>query len=255
MYGFRQSVINGFPKFTQEFEGRLDFMYLDNANSPGPYVTTGIGNLIDPMGTAMALPWVHKMDGSPASQSEISSEWNTVKSRTDLAHLGGGAFSSVTALKLLPADIDKLVQSKILQDESRLVQIYQNLGEWPADAQLGLLSMDWAMGPAFKFPAFKAGTDRLDFATADKQSEYKGVGSAPRIKADHLLFENADYVMKHNLNREVLWYPDSPSGSGSGGLIAAAAPILAIGGIATLLFMNRRKLNKISHQVDREVFA
>lgn len=63
-----QSVRDYFNTFQTKFEGYLPFMYLDVKN----LVTTGMGNLIDPIGAASSLPWVHKSDGSPASPEEIA---------------------------------------------------------------------------------------------------------------------------------------------------------------------------------------
>ena len=262
--GLRQGVIAAFPAFTQNFEGRLNFMYLDNAGPPGPYVTTGVGNLIDPIGSATDLPWVHKSDGTPASMPEIQAEWNMVKGRTDLAPKGGGSFGSITTLKLTDATIDNLVKGKILQNEKILIARYPNLADWPADAQLGLVSMSWALGPAFNFPAFKAATDKLDFTTADKQSEYKGVGSAPRIAANHKLFQNAAMVIAQNLDRNTIWYPGTPGGWGGpgGGAIPDAEhaklaaeiglPLILAGAGLTFWMLSKSKFSK---QLDAEVGA
>jgi len=254
--GFRQSVLGYFPTFTQQFEGKVPNMYLDDAQPPGPYVTTWVGNLIDPISTAMDLPWVHKSDNTPASQAEIAAEWNLVKSRKDLAPKGGGAFAGITNLKLLDKDGTNLLLGKVLANEHILISRYPNLADWPADAQLGLLSMSWALGPAFNFPLFKSFTDKLDFGHADLQSEYKGVGSAPRIAADHKLFQNAAYVLANNLDRNTVWYPGSPAGGGGsgGGFFpsaeeaklgaAIALPLLLAGGGLTLWLMSQSKASR-----------
>ena len=48
-------------EFTARFEGSLPFMYLDfhhkGDGTLDPLVTTGRGNLIDPLGAALRLPW------------------------------------------------------------------------------------------------------------------------------------------------------------------------------------------------------
>ena len=48
----RESVRRGFIGFSAPFEGRLHYMYLDVKG----LVTTGVGNLIDSVGAAQALP-------------------------------------------------------------------------------------------------------------------------------------------------------------------------------------------------------
>src|SRR5207244_2818316 len=61
------SIRDGFLAFSRPLEGRVPWMYLDIKG----LVKTGVGNLIDPVGLALKLPFVHKADGSPASEVEI----------------------------------------------------------------------------------------------------------------------------------------------------------------------------------------
>src|SRR4029453_7562541 len=61
------SIRDGFLAFSRPLEGRVPWMYLDIKG----LVTTGVGNLIDPVGLASKLPFVHKGDGSPASEVDI----------------------------------------------------------------------------------------------------------------------------------------------------------------------------------------
>jgi hypothetical protein len=257
----KQSVLDAFPTFTQKFEGKVPHMYLDDADPPGPYVTTGIGNLIDPISTALGLPWRHKADNSLASQAEITAAWNAVKARKDLAPKGGGSFANVTDLILQDKDITALVQKKMMANASILSQRYPNLAQWPADAQMGLMSMSWAMGPAFNFPAFKAATDSLDFGDAKLQSKYKGVGSAPRIAANDVLFDNAAYVMANHLDPNKVYYPQELS---TGFFLAEvkampdwmkiAIPLGIFGGAAVLL-LSSKGVGKFSKQLDTEVMG
>lgn len=213
-YGIRAAVLDAFPGYTQKFEGRIPYMYLDMSDLPGgPFVTTGVGNLADPVSLALAMPWVHKSDNTtPATADEITAEWNLVKSHPELAPKGAQAFASMTQLRLTSQSIDALVQQKVAQNEVTLFARYPNLPLWPADAQLALLSLSWAMGPAFNFPAFKVATDALDFSTAGLQAIYKGVGSAPRQAAHKVLFANAAAVVKQGLDPEVLYYPNQAPG-------------------------------------------
>ena len=259
----KQAVLDGFPTFTQQFEGKLPYMYLDDASPPGPYVTTGIGDLIDPISAALPLPWIHKGNGSPASQAEITSAWNAVKARKDLAPKGGTAFANITDLILSEQAIKDLVQKRMMLNLDILAKRYPNLAQWPADAQMGLMSMSWAMGPAFNFPAFKAATDALDFGDASLQSSYKGVGSAPRIAANHTLFNNAAIVLRNHMDPNKVYYPQELS---SGFFLTPSAtqvfdwakwmvPIGIVGGAGVLLWSNRKSIGRLSKQVDREVLT
>lgn len=201
-----QSVRDYFNTFQSKYEGYLSFMYLDVKG----LVTTGMGNLIDPIDTALGLPWVHKSDGSPASQDEIVAEWNTVKNRTDLASHGGGSFSSVTSLKLNDDSIQNLIVSRAESDEAYLKDRFSDWDSWPADAQLGVLSMAWAMGPGFHFPKFEAAAIAQDWETAAKESHIDTTGNPGVIprNADNLtLFENAAAVAQSKADPSILYFP------------------------------------------------
>jgi hypothetical protein len=157
---------------------------------------------------ALGLPWKNE-DGAPATEAEITDEWNMVKS-------GFPTYQSVNSKNIpglhhlyLDNDaISQLVISKMHQNEGTLRQHYPNYDDWPADAQMGLHSMAWAMGPAFNFPSFKAATDKLDFDTAAAQGQMRpSPGIAPRNAANKALFQNAAIVQKSGGDPEVLWYP------------------------------------------------
>jgi len=203
------SVQNAFVEFSSPLEGVLDFMYLDNASAPGPYVTTGMGNLIDPIGAALALLWRHNSDNSLASQAEVETEWNTVKARKDLAPKGGGAFKGITSLHIDAATINEIVASRLAQNEKILMARFANYTSLPADAQLGLHSMAWNMGAAFGFPKFSEAILNSDFTTAANECKISN-GSEARNTADKQLFENAALVEQYGLDPSVLWYPDKP---------------------------------------------
>src|SRR5215469_10503422 len=203
----RQAVRDNFKSFNTKFEGYLDFMYGDVKN----LVTTGMGNLIDPIGQALSLPWVNA-DGSPASQQQITDAWNAVKARTDLNQKGGRAYKSVTSIRLTDDGINQLFMSRADSNEKYLKKTYPGFDNWPADAQLALHSMAWAMGPAFKFPTFKAdvNADPPDFAKAAIDSHMNAAGNpglVPRNAANKKLFENAAAVLKYNADPDKLYYP------------------------------------------------
>ena len=105
----RQAVANKWLSINSQWEGYLPYMYLDVRG----LVTTGMGNLIDPISLATALPW-QRADGSPASQSEIVAAWQAVKARTDLESGYGQAYAQVTSLRLSKEAINALVLSVLL---------------------------------------------------------------------------------------------------------------------------------------------
>lgn len=224
-----QSVQDAFMAFSTQFEGKVNFMYLDIKG----LVTIGIGNLIDPVDAALNLPFVHKADGSSASQDEIRTEWNSLKSQPDLAQKGYQACAPLTNLMLTDASIAQLVTAKMNQFASTLkaTSEFSNMDSWPADAQLGLLSMAWAMGPAFgsSWPHFRAACAANDWSTAAancQMDETGNPGLKPRNAADVLLFSNAAVVQTNGLGFTVLHWPSSAQ---------APAPVSANGPVVSSL--------------------
>jgi GH24 family phage-related lysozyme (muramidase) len=206
-----QSVQEAFIPFSTRFEGRVTHMYLDVKG----LVTVGIGNLIDPVDLALALPFVHKQDESPATQDEIRAEWESLKADKDeLAKAGWTACTPRTQLKLTDQDLDALVLSKAAQFEATLRSTtpeFASFDSWPADAQLGVLSMAWAMGPAFGngWPNFRAAvaTGDWDGAAANcRMAEAGNPGLVPRNDANEQLFHNASNAVQQALDFSILQY-------------------------------------------------
>lgn len=142
----------------------------------------------------------------------------------------GSAFGAITTLQLGDDAINTLVLSKLDQNESALKNVSEFSGYdgWPADAQLGLLSMAWAMGPNFApgFPSFRAACfaatsaaasgDLQGAATAWSQAadqshmdDSANPGLTPRNDADHILFTNAGKVILQGLDPSILQYPNA----------------------------------------------
>lgn len=208
------SVSSRFRAFNEPLEGVVKFMYLDIKG----LVTIGVGNLIDPIGAALALPFKFKGTGMPASRADIESEWNLLKGKPELAQKGHRACAPLTKLELDDPTIDKLVSTRLQQNEAFLKKQkpFKEFDKWPADAQLALLSMAWAMGPGFAggWPKFSAACEKMDFDAAAENcqmSEAGNPGVAPRNRADKLLFQNAAAVIAGEADgfyeRPTLYYP------------------------------------------------
>jgi GH24 family phage-related lysozyme (muramidase) len=210
------SVRNELGAFSTQFEGRVEYMYVDVKN----LVTIGVGNLIDPIGTALPLPFVHKADpSSPASAAEVTSDWNAVKGDqtpgavNPLAAAGHLACAPLTNLMLTDDAIDALVLARADQNVTVLTQTseFADLQGWPADAQLALLSLSWAMGPAFGpgWPALRAACAARDWTTAAAachMDDSNNPGLVSRNVADRVLFTNAAYVVDQGLDPASLTY-------------------------------------------------
>jgi hypothetical protein len=225
----KASVRSSWVTFNTAFEGMTNWLYLDVRN----LVTTGMGNLCDPIISSLNLPWRHGDGGPLATINDIADGWRAVKARVDLAPHGGAAFKSVCDLRLAPADVNNLILSKLNAIENALMARapFKGYPNWCADAQLGLLSMAWAMGPAFSFPHFEAAASAQDWAVAagqpgDASSDPALRGEAwmennhlpgpnpanpglhPRNLANRVLFFNAARVVA-GLDPNALYYPSN----------------------------------------------
>jgi hypothetical protein len=227
------SVWKAYPTFTAQFEGITPFMYTDKKG----YVTTGIGNLIENLTTheptpdSFTLGW-KRPDGSLASQQEILDAWHAVKAAWPKVQ--SIASQALTTLRLDKGAIARLVASKLEQHEAYLRKKYPGYDSWPADAQLGLLSMSWAMGPGFDFPKFSAAVNRPrpDFKAAAAASTIHDPGNPieGRNTANKQLFLNADSVLEAGHDISALLYPRALKvaafGFGGALLVSAAAGLL-----------------------------
>lgn len=204
----RDAVRQAFQAYTERFEGAVRWMYLDVRG----LCTTAIGNLIDPIETALGLPFV-RPDGMPATRDEIATEWRRVKALQSMAKLGGYAFRNVTTLRLTPAGVVDIVDAKLDAVDKQLAARFSGYKDWPADAQLGTLSLAWACGAAFRFTRFEAAVSALDFDTAARESQMDATGNPglrPRNAAQLVLFSNAARVLAGgDYSPETLYWPEA----------------------------------------------
>lgn len=207
------SVQTAFRAFNEPFEGVVHWMYLDVRG----LVTVGVGNLIEPVELALKLPFHHRAEPSRAATAgEIAAEWRRVKSATSLAHAGWRACEAVTTLGLDDHAIDALISSCLDANEALLTKksSFQAFDVWPADAQLGLLSMSWALGVQGleRFSMFSAACRSGDFLGAAANClirEGANPGVAPRNRANRVLFRNAATVRSAGIDPARLYYPVS----------------------------------------------
>jgi len=208
----RHLVRRHWVAFSAPLEGVVPWMYADVKG----LVTTAIGNLIDPVSYALALPWVRR-DGSAATPAEVVADWQRIKGDASMARLGHRAAERVTSLRLTPEGVEAVVLRKLDEVDAQLAQRWQEYETWPADAQLAVLSMAWAMGAAFDFPKFDAAVRRALWLVAAHEctiSERGNPGVAPRNQRNRLLFGAAHRVQQGGLDPDQLWGwlpPDAPT--------------------------------------------
>lgn len=226
----RSTVLEAFIPFTIPLEGaRPDYvgvpwMYQDVLG----LVSTGLGNLIDPIGLALTIPF-KRADGSLATKDEVVAEWNRIKNQPPdekgrtAAQLGHLYARKIATLHLTNDDILNLIRMRLYSNERIIAGHFPQWDQWPADAQLATHSMAWACGAgifdpkanrAF-WPKLTAALHNQDFKTASVEcfmpQENKIGGLRPRNKANRILYMNAA------LNKdspEVLIYPKALEESG-----------------------------------------
>jgi GH24 family phage-related lysozyme (muramidase) len=220
-----KSVLDKYLDFTKPLEGVVQWMYLDVDG----WVTTGIGNLIDAGKTkwkpapgdekpALALPWAdRKTKKKVTDKTVITTEWNLIKGKKDLATGGWVEAGKVATLELSMADVLDLVSKKLESNAVELAKGFPGFKDFPADAQLGMLSMAWAMGAGYAttwknfIKAVNKKTDGQadpDWDAASKECFMKGKGIEKRNDADKQLFLNALAVdADDNVDNSTLVWP------------------------------------------------
>lgn len=229
----REAIKKAFFDYTVSHEGYTPFMYADSLN----LVTTGVGNLIDAsarnsrdtspsaMAPAMKLPWKLKGDGwtskNPtvgrlATPEEVIEEWSNVKLDPMQGKNGGFAYANKTKLTLSMEDIQSLFDETREKMENALRSKYfPNYDEWPADAQVAIMSMSWAMGPENLGNQFVNLRNALNqnppnFAAAAKSAEIKNFGSLSSPNTfngrNYTMFMNAADVQANGGDRDTLFF-------------------------------------------------
>jgi hypothetical protein len=195
--------------FNVLLEGEIPHPYLDVYG----LVTVGMGNLIDPLELALPLPWV-LADGRPAPTDTIVADWHALKARQDLSLKSASYAATLTHIRLTPASITALCKTKLQLNHNGLLHHFPGLNSYPADAQLAVHSMAWAMGSDFpvKFPAFKALFAAQDFVRASRECAIKSDGNAgviPRnyLNMAHLIEADIQRIENPSVDRSVLYGP------------------------------------------------
>lgn len=208
----KASVVGYFRRYTIAFEGDVPWMYQDIKG----LMTVANGNLIEPMSEAKKLPFRWRSTRVAAVPSEIEQEWTRIKSDPTLATAGHRAAGRIAQLELSDGAIGELVRNRLMTNEIAIARhpFFASWQNWPADAQLGVMSMAWAVGVSkllAAFPKFLAAAREMDFAGCAREctiSEAGNPGVKPRNEAQRVCFSHAERVIEKDLDREYLNYPD-----------------------------------------------
>ena len=181
-----------FPGLSQRFEGRTAWPYLDVRG----LVTVGVGCLADPETLFSPLPWLDVSTGLPAVPEAVQAGFVALKGAPPgrLATF----YVPMTTLRLNEAAIDALLLSRAAIDEDVLRGGLPNYDDAPDAAQIGVMSLAWAMGGAGVlrgFPHFCDAFKRGDWTTCAHEcslSTEENPGVAPRNRANAALFLSID---------------------------------------------------------------
>ena len=177
----RPAVADKFVAFQARFEGCTSWPYLDVKG----LVTVAIGLLIDPVETALALPWV--IGEYVTTEAEVRQQWAAVKAQAP-ARLAS-YYRPFTTIRLTSDGIQQVTLAKAAQMESILRQ-RMDWDDFPANVQLAIFGVAWACGPEFHFPRFMAALQNGDWQTAADECAISTVGNpgvVARNQADRAL--------------------------------------------------------------------
>jgi hypothetical protein len=153
MYSTVSAIIR---KFLSLYEGEVREMYIDNRG----LVTTGVGNLLSDPAAACQYQWEPIGGGGPVEPSDVRAEFNRVASSDtkakipDWATMGGGNFIAaakklgIVTLQLTTDSYRRIFTEKLAGLESTMKGTpgFEDYETYPADAQMGVLSVIWANG-------------------------------------------------------------------------------------------------------------
>lgn len=209
------SVSEAFVRFSTPLEGCVQSLYADIKQ----LLTVGIGCLVDPVSLALPLPWVLP-DGSRANQSEIAAQWRAVKAQAErLSRLHWKYAAPLSTMRLTDEGVLEVARGRLLANEKILRGYFPQFDLFPADAQLGIFSMAWAVGAGFPatFGNFRAAANAQNWTSAIAACGIRTEGNpgiVPRNSQNRLCFANAAAVLAQGLPiAELHWPGTTPSAS------------------------------------------
>ena len=186
----RPAVAAIFPKFSETYEGNVPWPYADCEGK----ITVGIGCLCDTPAEFHALSW-RDGDGELADEALVQHSYEEV--RAAAVYMPGSVasrYEAVTTIRLNPGNIVDLCLGRARFADDFLAQRLLGYSTAPANAQLGVLSMAYAVGSAGvvrEFPKFCEAFSRGDWATCALEchmDDRKNAGLRPRNRANRTLF-------------------------------------------------------------------
>lgn len=216
MYSTVKSI---FLSFTESFEGGtsdgIRIMFLDAysrvGTAAGLDLDKNAGGISDDFALAeregipkaLRLAWHFRSGprvGQGANNAEIADEWRRIKSQ--VGNRWWTYYKQFALLETTDESVEAELTTKLEINERVLKSShwFANLDDWPADAQLAVMSMSWS-GPGLLtngvLPGFGRACQAMDFRKAATLCAISGPGSlARRNEADAMLFRNAAKILE-----------------------------------------------------------
>src|SRR5208282_5043609 len=147
---------DNFMEFSKQFEGAVDYMFLDNkgrvgtaygidldfdGNGPSPSIELSRAQGLKKK--ALSLKWVYRGTTNRASDAVVTSAWETIKAAPWPRDYT--TYKDKTNLQLAKDSMTNRVKELLAINESVLKgnPAFRNLDNWPADAQLALFGLSW----------------------------------------------------------------------------------------------------------------
>jgi hypothetical protein len=233
------SVKNPLIALFTDLESPIKYMYLDING----HVTTGIGFLIDSIDAARKYEWVHigaaGSEGPRATPEEIAKEWQQVKDQKSKVNLKMGGVNFINhclrskppliILQLSDKEYDRMSQKCLLTAQGHEASLkarpegyFRDFDQYPADAQLGVLTYAYCQGPN---PRDSKNSKDINYVALGRLCQEQDWGSivttrayswssidGKRAKAFYQLFSNAANVVDaiaqgFDYDTSILYYP------------------------------------------------
>ncbi len=204
--------------FSAPMEGRVATFYCDILG----LITIGVGNLCNTLAQAIALPML-LADGSRASAADITADWNKLAAdRAYYAARKWSIYSKTMRCHLSEEGIDALVKRTLASNEAIIKRRFPAWDSFPADAQLAIMSVAWAVGAAFWTSKQRGGPGFINLARCIDAQDWEGCvaaceirtagnpGVVPRNAKNRFCFHNAQLVKDYALAVDHLCWPDLP---------------------------------------------
>jgi len=217
MTALRPTVEAAWRNFNESLEGVYSCPYFDVRR----LITTAVGVLCDPVERCLTLDW--RTGDQAATAAQVRDDFQTLKdmangmSDAEVRKWTAERQAPYTSIRLRAETIDALVTRRLLANVDYLVEHYfADFASWPADAQMGTLSLCWAVGAGLTLTnpprtGFVESAKAHNWAMAKVHARLRtsnNAGVIGRNTKQDLCFDNAALVDARRLDPSWLWWPN-----------------------------------------------